>query len=336
MTGRRLATRAELVAAIGKRPAGADLKTIGFLDGHCLQFLDHTRLLVLGTTGADGRPRTLARGATAAHSREIVQFSADDAAAVTEAGIDDGAPAGVLALVPGHGETLRLNGTLRVDAGGARLDVTEAFLHCAKAIIRSKLWTAPLTAFGAGDDGSTAGLLARSPFIALSSVDGGGAADVSPKGDPAGFVTVLDDEHIAIPDRPGNRRTDTMYNLLTCPRLGVLALVPGDDRVLEVRGEAHITDDNAVVGPMAVEGKTPHAAIVVRIDTAEIRSAPPVAAGLWDRSRNVAPGTLPRGSRVWTDHVRLNGSGIAGKAAKLMPERLVNAGIERDYANNLY
>src|SRR6187399_1224378 len=85
------------------------------------------------------------------------------------------------------------------------------------------------------------GFVARSPFVLIGSSDGNGNADVTPKGDRPGFVAVLDDTTIAIPDRPGNNRLDTLENIIVHPPVGLLFLIPGMDETLRINGEARIT-----------------------------------------------------------------------------------------------
>jgi PPOX class probable FMN-dependent enzyme len=335
----------DLERVVGERPAAGGLKSIKFLDPHCDTLLALSTLSVVATFDPDGTPRTMAVGGPAGHATpETTTRLGLGRLDTTE--VVENAPVGLLALVPGYRETLRINGRLRLDATPA-LDVEEAFLHCAKALIRSRLWDehamagtdSETSTSGSSLDEVSAAFLARSPFIALSSMDAGGAADVSPKGDPAGFVHLLDDGRIAIPDRPGNRRTDTMHNLVDHPRLGVLAFVPGDPRTLELRGTARITDDPAVREPMAVQDKVPAAAIVVDVDHVDLRHDPAVeAAGLWDTSHHVDPATLPRGSRIWTDHVKLNDDpGLAAKAMRAaINEKMMRVGIDQDYKKNLY
>jgi predicted pyridoxine 5'-phosphate oxidase superfamily flavin-nucleotide-binding protein len=307
---------AELEEVVGARPATGGLKSIPFLDGHCEAMLAVSPFLVLGTVDADGALRSIALGGdpgTAAPDGK-------DRLALPHLGPEglvEGAPAATLALVPGYGETLRVNGRLRLGDVPA-IDVEEAFVHCAKAIIRSKLWGDPQGSVAADPPGPTGprtdlsspvvrAVLAAAPFVSLASLDDDDLADVSPKGDPSGFVHVLDDRRLAIPDRPGNLRTDTMHNLVSRPDLGLLAFLPGTPVVLEVRGRAEISADPAVREPMAVAGKVPNAAIVLTVDHAEVRHEPALAAArLWDRGRQIERGTLPKASRIWVDHIALH------------------------------
>jgi predicted pyridoxine 5'-phosphate oxidase superfamily flavin-nucleotide-binding protein len=340
---------ADLEAAVGARSPGGRLKSIPHLDPHCDALLALSPFLVLGTVDAQGALRSIALGGspgTAAPdgpSRLALPHLATD-------GVEDGAPAATLALVPGYGETLRVNGRLRLPADGVpHVEVEEAFVHCAKAVIRSGLWgdhgpsrtgaTTPVGTSSSLDAPGVREVLARTPFVALFSLDADGLADVSPKGDPAGFVQVLDDRRIAIPDRPGNLRTDTMHNVLSRPELGVLALVPGTSTVLELRGRAELTDDLDVREAMSVAGKVPKAAIVVAVDHVDVRDDPaPGAAHLWDRDRHVERGALPRASQMWVDHVALHQEveRVAAEHRFTLDPDAMHDSIEVNYREGLY
>ena len=107
--------------------------------------------------------------------------------------------------------------------------------------------------------------IARSPFVVIGTQSPDGAADVSPRGDPRGFVHVLDDRTLLIPDRPGNNRLDTQRNILANPAVGLLFMVPGFDDTMRVNGDARITRDPALLGRMAVNGRLPTTAIAVSV-----------------------------------------------------------------------
>lgn len=105
-----------------------------------------------------------------------------------------------------------------------------------------------------------------SPFVVIASVDAAGRVDVSPKGDPAGFVRILDDRTIAIPDRPGNRRMDTVLNVLEQPRVSAMFMVPGRGEVLRVGGTAQVVVDPELLETMAVANSAPRLALVISAD----------------------------------------------------------------------
>lgn len=113
-------------------------------------------------------------------------------------------------------------------------------------------------------DAHSKNFLANSPFVLIGTSDGKGNADVTPKGDKPGFVAVLDDVTIAIPDRPGNNRLDAIENLLVNPAIGLLFLIPGMNETLRINGEARVTVDATLRERLAVEGKPPLGVIVVK------------------------------------------------------------------------
>ncbi|MEL6258562.1 MAG: MSMEG_1061 family FMN-dependent PPOX-type flavoprotein, partial [Pseudomonadota bacterium] len=126
----------------------------------------------------------------------------------------------------------------------------------------------------------------RSPFVLMASFDADGRVDVSPKGDPAGFVKILDDKTLAIPDRPGNRLADTLENLLQRPRIGLIFLMPGKAETLRVNGSAKIVADPALLESMAVKGKPAQLATVVSVEEAYFHcSKCMIRSGLWEPER---------------------------------------------------
>jgi PPOX class probable FMN-dependent enzyme len=108
--------------------------------------------------------------------------------------------------------------------------------------------------------------LAASPFCLIATAGAGGSCDVSPKGDPPGFVTVLDDATIAIPDRPGNRRADGFLNILANPHVGLIFLIPGRNETLRINGRARLVRDAPFFDAMIVRGHRPALALVVKIE----------------------------------------------------------------------
>ncbi|BCW50036.1 MSMEG_1061 family FMN-dependent PPOX-type flavoprotein [Arthrobacter sp. StoSoilB13] len=108
--------------------------------------------------------------------------------------------------------------------------------------------------------------LAASPFCVISTADAQGRVDASPKGDPAGFIEVLDDSTIAIPERPGNKLAFGFRNILENPNVGILSVVPGRTDTLRINGTARIVSDADFFGKMTVKGHRPRAAVVVSVE----------------------------------------------------------------------
>lgn len=103
------------------------------------------------------------------------------------------------------------------------------------------------------------------PFVAIGSQDGEGNADVTPKGDAPGFVRVLDDTTLAIPDRPGNNRLDTFSNVIRNPWVGLLFMIPGMNETLRVNGRARITTDVTLCEELAFNGRPAQAVMIVQV-----------------------------------------------------------------------
>ena len=145
----------------------------------------------------------------------------------------------------------------------------------------------------------------RSPFIALGTVGADGRADVSPRGDPAGFVHVLDDQTLAIPERPGNKLADSLTNVLETGRVALLFIVPGVEETLRVNGTGTITDDAELLESMAVKGKAPKLAIVIRVEEAFVHCAKAFRrSSLWDSEKHVDRGELPSIGQMIRDQVK--------------------------------
>lgn len=108
--------------------------------------------------------------------------------------------------------------------------------------------------------------LAASPLILIATAGQDGTCDVSPKGDPAGFVHIVDDTTIAIPERPGNKRADGFRNLLVNPHVGVISLVPGRTETLRINGRATLLRDAPFFDAMVVKGHRPQLAVLVEIE----------------------------------------------------------------------
>ena len=139
----------------------------------------------------------------------------------------------------------------------------------------------------------------RSPFVCIATSEPGGSCDLSPRGDPAGFVRVLDDCTLLIPERPGNRLADTLRNVLANPHVGLLFIVPGVTDTFRVNGRATITVDMALLEPCAVEGKPPMLGILVDIEEAYTQCSKAfLRSQLWDAQRFVDPASMPSGGQV--------------------------------------
>jgi uncharacterized protein len=147
--------------------------------------------------------------------------------------------------------------------------------------------------------------IASSPFILIASSDAAGVFDVSPKGDPAGFVKVLDEKTLAIPDRPGNNRLDTLCNILHNPNVGLIFLIPGTRETLRISGKATIVADLELRETMRVNGKLPNFVIVVEVERVLFHcSKCMVRSRLWEPEKWPDTSTLPSLAETLVRHAR--------------------------------
>jgi PPOX class probable FMN-dependent enzyme len=166
----------------------------------------------------------------------------------------------------------------------------------------------------------------RSPFVLLASADADGNLDVSPKGDPQGFVKILDEKTLVIPDRPGNNRADTLENILQNPKIGLIFLIPGKRETLRVSGTAKIVRDIDLRESMAVKGKVPALAIVVDVEEAFFHcSKCMIRSKLWEPDHWPNLDGLPRLAQTMVDAGKLELS------EQEMHEIVVNDERERLY-----
>lgn len=138
-----------------------------------------------------------------------------------------------------------------------------------------------------------------SPFLCLATADERGNCDVSPRGDPRGFVRILDDTTLLLPERPGNRLADSLRNILRNPRVGLLFVIPGVSDTFRVNGRATLTTDAALLEPCAVEGKVPRLGILVDIESAFTHCAKAfLRARLWQPDQAVERSALPTSGEI--------------------------------------
>jgi len=139
----------------------------------------------------------------------------------------------------------------------------------------------------------------RSPFVLLATSGADGTCDVSPRGDPPGFVRVIDERRLLLPERPGNRLADSLRNILKNPRVGLLFVIPGVGDTLRVNGRARIVTDRELLAPSAVEGKTPRLGLLIEIDEAFTHCSKAfLRSQLWDQNRHVDRSDLPTSGEI--------------------------------------
>lgn len=175
-------------------------------------------------------------------------------------------------------------------------------------------------------DPHAAAFIGKSPFAMIATTSRDGKMDISPKGDPPGFVRVLDEHTLAIPDRPGNGRADTFRNLLDNPRISVYFLVPGRSETLRINGSAQLVTDDWLLNDLSVKGKPAQLAIAVNVEESFFHCAKCVVrSNLWDAGAWEDASELASLGAVMRDQLKLE---VTAEA--------IEAGLNRDIATRLY
>jgi uncharacterized protein len=139
----------------------------------------------------------------------------------------------------------------------------------------------------------------RAPFLCLATSDANGCCDVSPRGDPAGFVRILDDATLLMPERPGNRIADSLRNILVNPHVGLLFVIPGVGDTFRVNGRATLTTDAGLLAPCVIEGKLPKLGILIDIEQAYTQCSKAfLRSQLWDPTRFIERDSLPSAGEI--------------------------------------
>jgi PPOX class probable FMN-dependent enzyme len=169
--------------------------------------------------------------------------------------------------------------------------------------------------------------ISKSPFLVISTSDEFGYCDVSPRGDKTGFVQVLSEKQLVIPERPGNKRIDSMRNILSNPRIGILFFIPGLGETLRVNGKASLVTDDELLEKMAFKGKKPLLGIGVEVEECFVHCAKSFKrSGLWEPNSWADKALLPSAAKIIFEHAKLPNTSVES-----IQERL-----EEGYAKRLY
>ncbi|MBV7482937.1 pyridoxamine 5'-phosphate oxidase family protein [Bordetella sp. BOR01] len=324
-----------LEAQVGTRPDAVNLKVIDHLDVHAQRWLAASPLAFAGFSDAHQVAATLVGGAPGfASAPEPGQLRVPRAALDDPQHAQAGRGAGLLFLIPGLGETLRINGVVAdTSTADILINVQECYAHCAKALLRSDFWRPDPGA----DPQDAAAFLQACRFMALATADAALHTDLSPKGDPAGSLVQAYGDGIRYADRPGNRRTDSLRNILQRPDAAALLIVPGCTRVAAAQGRAQISADPAQRRAFMVQDKTPKLVTSLAAPVLVLRESAALA-----RSRPwlspVPPADIDP-AEIFAAHVRLNktrGLGAAISRAMVSIPGLMRKGLQQDYKRNMY
>jgi len=168
--------------------------------------------------------------------------------------------------------------------------------------------------------------IALSPFLCIGTSRPDDLADVSPRGGEPGFVEVLDSKQLALPDRPGNNRLDTLTNLIRAPAVGLLFVIPGFDDILRINGTASISIDPELLQRFAVNGRTPRSVLVISVAEVYRHCSKALRrSDLWNPAKHIDPQSLPSWGEMLREQKRT-----------ILPARLIDFALRQDAKRNLY
>ncbi|MEN9726817.1 MAG: hypothetical protein RL434_1183 [Pseudomonadota bacterium] len=174
--------------------------------------------------------------------------------------------------------------------------------------------------------------IARSPFLTLATTDASGRTDVSPRGDQPGFVLVLDDHTLFLPERPGNARYDSLLNIIDNPRVGLLFFIPGFEDTLRVNGRAEVIANEELLARCEVNGRRPKVGIRVAVEEAFLHCAKALRRSrLWDPAQHRDRAELPSLGQMILEQTAARDAPPPAETISL-----VDTLIEENYRNELY
>jgi len=229
-------------------------------------------------------------------------------------------------MVPGIGHALRINGCLKPSKNEAYIfTITQAYFHCARAVARSDFWTPKARP---SSNLEIDNVVSRSSYLLLKTLNADGQTEISPRGDEAGFVKQLSPTTLLIPERPGNKIAVSLRNIISCPELELLFMVPGENHTMNVKGLAKVISDREILEQCAVKGKIPKTGILVNVQSSQFQLDPVLESeNIWDTRSAISKHSITAFPKALSAHI--NGTGMLGKATAT----IVGAVVKHDMKN---
>jgi predicted pyridoxine 5'-phosphate oxidase superfamily flavin-nucleotide-binding protein len=231
-------------------------------------------------------------------------------------------------IVPNIAHSLRINGKLKtINKNLSLFNIEGVYFHCARASARSDFWNTfyqeayqkKITEYN---------IISLSPYALLKTQNSVGKTEISPRGDQAGFIKLVNDGTLFMPERPGNKVAVSLRNIIEYPGVELLFMIPGSAYTLNVKGQAYITTQPELLDMCQVNKKRPKVGIVIKIESKQFQfDANLYRSGLWDENKAVDKHNLTAFPKALSSHI--NGVGLVGKATTAV----IGAIVKHDMKN---
>jgi len=309
----KITSETQLRKIISAYPKILDKRVRFELDHYCREFISFSTLIVSAYHLSNYPMVPLTHKDVVVLDSKTIMLSLDSFLNLGDASIY----ASLYFLVPGVGHGLRVNGQFEKQKDSKVVfKVTTAYLHCARAAARAELWRdhQSKSQFENNKKISPEEFISASPYLLMKTTNEMGETELSPRGDQAGFVHLIEEDCLFIPERPGNKVAVSLRNILKNGKVELLFFLPGTDYIMNVNGHAILTEDEQYIDATAVNNKRPKLGILLEkccfsiAQSKAIKSAQP-----WFDKSHVNPDCLTRFSKALSAH--MNGEGLIGKAA---------------------
>ncbi|MFT6975861.1 MAG: putative pyridoxine 5'-phosphate oxidase superfamily flavin-nucleotide-binding protein [Bermanella sp.] len=242
--------------------------------------------------------------------------------------------ASLFIIVPGIGHSLRINGELNIiNNQQAIFNIKGVYFHCSRASVRSDFWKPRSINQQVNQQENLItedNIISQSPYALLKTQNTIGKTEISPRGDDIGFIKVLNNTTLFMPERPGNKVAVSLRNIIECPAVELLFMVPGSVYTLNVKGQAYVSTQPELLSMSQINNKLPKTGIIIKVDSKQFQFNNSINhSGLWDEDKAVDKNSLTSFSKALSSH--MNGIGLMGMATSA-----VVAGIVKHDLKNLY
>lgn len=339
----RIQNEQHLRQLISAPPALLEKRVQTQLDAYCFEVINHARVMIVASES--GTPAL--QPVSLSHCQldvtaNSVRFSLPEADEQPDLQTDkqadrqanhghSGQNASLYFLIPGVGHALRVNGRLsrQLPQRHWQLQVKSAYLHCARAAVRSGLWDNETEHSAAVLTDSTR-YLQQTMYLLLKTCDAQGITSVSPRGDETGVIRMLPDGRLFMAERPGNKVALSLRNLLQNPALELLLLIPGQPQLLHIYGSAQLTTEPQLLAACAIGDKEPKLGLLIEPQAIRFTSASALTdAGVFNPEHRVQAKQLTPFAKALSAH--MSGEGLMGKATHLVVDQVVKHDLKNLY-----